>query len=45
MDYKKNKEKAVFNIKLINKIDSEVIFKIKIDPYFTFRKDGENIDI
>jgi hypothetical protein len=34
---------GLFNLKLSRSLDASMIFKIRIDPYFTFKKDGEKI--
>lgn len=31
------------SLKLSTDLDSKIVFKIKIDPYFTFKSEGEKI--
>lgn len=39
------KPNELINIKLSDEIDSGMVFTIKTDSYFTFKKDGEKISL
>ena len=41
--YDDKKEHPLFGLKLTDKLDKYVLLKLKIDPYLTFKKDGEKV--